>query len=52
MFAGNGGHGMIFKTFEGDLRLVMHKPEIRGYERLTLFPVEEDAFGRPMIKMD
>ena len=51
MFAGNGGHGMIFKTFEGDLRLVMHKPEIRGYERLTLFSVEEDELGRPVIKV-
>ena len=51
MFAGNGGHGMIFKTFEGDLRLVMHKPEIRGYERLAMFPVEEDALGRPTIKV-
>lgn len=45
MFAGNGGHGMIFRTFEGDLKLVMHKPEIRGHERLAFFPIVENKDG-------
>ena len=45
MFAGNGGHGMIFRTFEGDLKLVMHKPEIRGHERLAFFPIVENEDG-------
>ena len=43
MFAGNGGHGMIFRTFEGDLKLAMHKPEVRGRERLALFDLEDDG---------
>jgi len=41
LFADNGGHGMIFRTFDGDLLLAMHKPEVRGHERLALFPVED-----------
>ena len=43
VFADNGGHGMLFKTFEGELLLAMHKPEIRGHERLALFTVEDDG---------
>ena len=43
VFADNGGHGMLFRTFEGELLLAMHKPEVRGHERLALFPVEDDG---------
>ena len=43
VFADNGGHGMIFRTFEGALKLVMHKPEVRGHERLALFALEDDG---------
>jgi len=45
VFAGNGGHGMVFQTFEGELKLVMHKPEIRGHERLAFFPIVETEDG-------
>jgi hypothetical protein len=45
VFAGNGGHGMVFKTFEGDLKLVMHKPEVRGHERIAFFEVAENDDG-------
>ncbi len=43
VFAGNGGHGMILRTFEGELKLVMHKPEKRGHERLTFFDLVDDG---------
>lgn len=45
VFAGNGGHGMIFRGFDGQLRLVMHRPEVRGYERLAFFPVADTPEG-------
>lgn len=50
VFADNGGHGMILKTFEGDLKLVMHKPEVRGVERLTLFGLEDDGASLKVVK--
>jgi hypothetical protein len=30
LYANNGGHGMIFKTFDGKLMLVLHAPDGRG----------------------
>ena len=50
VFAGDGGHGMVFRDFSGKLRLVMHRPEIRGYERLAFFPVEDTSDGLKMGK--
>ena len=50
VFAGNGGHGMILKTFDGELKLVMHKPEIRGIERLTLFDLADDGESIKVLK--
>ena len=43
VFADNGGHGMILRTFDGALKLVMHKPEVRGHERLALFDLVDDG---------
>jgi len=37
----NGGHGMLFQTFEGKLFLTIHKPSISPDERLTFFEVRE-----------
>lgn len=37
----DGGHGMIFRDFAGNLRLAMHRPNGGGRERLTLFSVED-----------
>ena len=37
----DGGHGMIFKTFEGKLMLTLHSPNGGGKERAHLFPIEE-----------
>ena len=45
IFEKNGGHGMIFRTFEGDLKLTLHQPNRRGYERMVFFDVVETAEG-------
>ena len=41
MFEKDGGHGMIFKTFEGKLCLVLHSPNGGGLERAHLFEIED-----------
>ena len=38
---GDGGHGMIFKTFDGRLMLSLHSPNSGGKERPHFFPIEE-----------
>lgn len=40
LFESDGGHGMLFTDFEGQLRLALHHPNT-GPERLTLFTVRE-----------
>ena len=45
IFEKNGGHGMIFRTFEGQLKLVLHQPERRGYERIAFFDVDDTDDG-------
>jgi len=37
----DGGHGMIFKTFEEKLMRVLHKPNSGGRERGRLFELED-----------
>jgi GH43 family beta-xylosidase len=39
----NGGHGMIFKSFDGHLMLALHQPNARGKERLHLFHVVDNG---------
>ena len=41
LFSRNGGHGMIFKTFDGRLMLTLHQPNISPYERMVLFEIED-----------
>lgn len=41
LFKANGGHGMIFRTFEGELRLVLHQPNRSPLERAQLFQLED-----------
>lgn len=41
LFANDGGHGMVFNTFEGDLIFVMHSPNVSPLERPVLFPVRD-----------
>ena len=37
----DGGHGMLFQTFEGRLMLAIHSPNVTPNERLFLIPMEE-----------
>lgn len=39
----NGGHGMIFEDFEGNLRFALHGPNTWGAERLKLYDFEDDG---------
>ena len=41
LFSKNGGHGMIFKTFDGRLVLTLHQPNISPNERMVLFELED-----------
>ena len=42
LFEENGGHGMIFKTFDNKLLLAFHQPNSPGgEERLKLFEIED-----------
>ena len=46
LFDEDGGHGMIFKTFEGELMLSIHSPNMRAsktnVEHLVLLPLKEE----------
>lgn len=37
----DGGHGMLFRTFEGDLKYAMHRPNTFFHEHPYFAPVEE-----------
>jgi len=41
LFEQDGGHGMIFRDFDGNLRLSLHHPN-SSPERLTLFRLKEE----------
>lgn len=41
LFAEDGGHGMLFKTFKGHLMLTFHQPNETPNERHVIFPVNE-----------
>ncbi|MBT2758863.1 family 43 glycosylhydrolase [Mesobacillus foraminis] len=41
LFSENGGHGMLFTTFEGDLMLTIHKPNQHPNERPVIFKAFE-----------
>jgi len=43
LYTTNGGHGMIFKTFEGRLRLALHQPNNSPHERLHLLNLTDDS---------
>ena len=41
LFERNGGHGMLFLTLKGQLRLAIHRPNDTPWERPCFLPVEE-----------
>lgn len=49
LFSKDGGHGMLFHTFEGKLMLTIHKPNQTPNERPIFLEVYEDK-GRLIIK--
>ena len=42
LFGKDGGHGMLFKTFEGDLMLTIHRPNKTPLERPIFIKVQEE----------
>lgn len=45
LFEANGGHGMLFKTFDGRLMLTLHGPNSpSGSERMQIFEVEDVGY--------
>jgi hypothetical protein len=45
LFSENGGHGMIFKTFDGRLMLTLHQPNTTPDERMRLFELRDIGCG-------
>ena len=43
LFKEDGGHGMIFKTFDNRLLLVLHSPNTSGLERATFHELIDDG---------
>ena len=41
IFKDNGGHGMIFKTFEGKLMITLHQPNNGQKERPQLYELKD-----------
>ena len=41
LYALDGGHGMLFETFEGKLMMSIHCPNIHEKKRILLFEMEE-----------
>jgi beta-xylosidase len=46
----DGGHGMIFRTFAGQLTLVYHQPNRNSLERARLFPLDDSGDTLRVIK--
>ena len=42
LYAGDGGHGMIFETFEGDLKLALHRPNSTLLERPVFLDIVQE----------
>ena len=41
LFENNGGHGMIFRTFEGQLVIGLHQPNTSPDERMQLYKLKD-----------
>ena len=40
LYPKDGGHGMLFRRFDGQLMLTLHQPNVSPKERMRLYPVE------------
>ena len=45
LYKNDGGHGMIFKGFDGQLFLILHQPNGHPYERPRIFSITETDDG-------
>lgn len=52
LFTGDGGHPMIFKTFEGRLMLALHSPNTAGRERARFLPLVEIPGGLALAPVE
>lgn len=43
LYAGDGGHCMVFRTFDGQLRLALHRPNQSPDERPLFVPLRENG---------
>jgi arabinan endo-1,5-alpha-L-arabinosidase len=43
LYAGDGGHCMVFRAFDGQLKLALHRPNQSPDERPQFVPLREDA---------
>jgi hypothetical protein len=43
LFRANGGHSMLFRTFEGRLLLMLHQPNTSPHERGRLFELDDSG---------
>jgi beta-xylosidase len=41
LWSKDGGHGMVFRTLDGDLMLTFHSPNARSKERAVFVPIQE-----------
>ena len=46
LYSNDGGHGMVFRTFEGELMLTIHTPNRTPDERPIFLRLHEEADGR------
>ena len=49
LYTNNGGHGMLFYTFDDVLTLTFHQPNTTPNERMQLYSVKETTTG---LKLD
>ena len=49
LFGEDGGHGMIFRTFDGKLLLTLHQPNSGEAERMKLFELEDTGNTRRLV---
>ena len=45
LFAEDGGHGMVFRTYDGRLLLAIHQPNTKPHERAVFIELEETDSG-------
>ena len=43
LYAGDGGHGMVFRSFDGQLQLALHRPNQHPGERPLFVPLRENT---------